>query len=79
MLLLENTNRGSSLTFPLAAYAMKLKFKPANTLSWNMTCMTSPYSCATSSLIASSTSSWITLVHLALIMVKASSWYDSLE
>jgi len=75
----ENTDRDSSLTSPPAAYVVKLRSKPVNTSSWNTTCMTPPLNCATSSLTASSTSSQITLEHLALIMVKVPSRRDSLE
>ena len=64
---------------PPAAHVVKLRSKPVNTSSWNVTCMTPPHNCATSSLTASSTSSWMTLVHLALIMVKVPSWHDSSE
>jgi len=63
---------------PPAAHVVKLRSKPVNTSSWNVICITPSHDCATS-LTASSTSLWITLVHLALIMVKVPSWHDSSE
>jgi len=77
--LLENTNRDSSSTYPPAAYVVKLKFKPKNTSSWNMTCMTPPCDHATLSLTALFISSQTTLEHLALTTVKVLLQHDSLE
>jgi len=79
MPLLENTDRDSSPTSPPAAYVVKLRFKPKNTLSWNVTCMTPPYDYATSSLTALSISSQTTLEHLALTTVKVPLQHNSLE
>jgi len=63
---LENTDRDSSPTSPPAALVAKPRFKPENTLSWNVTDMTPPCDYATSSLIALSTFLQTTLKHLAL-------------
>jgi len=76
---LENTDRDSSPTFPPAALVAKPKFKPMNTLSWNVIDTTPPHVLATSSSIALSTSLQITLKHLALTMDKVPSWCGSLE
>jgi len=78
MPLLENTDRDSFLTSPVAL-AAKLRFKPENTSSWNATDMTSPCDYATSSSTASSTFLWTTLKHLALPMDKVLSWHGFLE
>jgi len=67
---LENTDRDSSLTSPPVALVAKPRFKPKNTLSWNVTGMILPHDHATLSSIASSTFLQTTLKHLALIMDK---------
>ena len=58
---------------------LKLKFKPENTLSWNVIDMIPPRVLAISSLIALSTFLQITLKHLALTMNKVPSRCGSLE
>jgi len=63
---LENTDSDSSPTSSPAALVAKPRFKPENTLSWNVIGMTSPCNHATSSSIALSTFLQTTLKHLAL-------------
>jgi len=76
---LENTDRDSSLTSPPAAHAAKLRSKLMNILSWNMTDTIPPLDHAISLLTVSSTFSWTTLVHSALIMAKVPSQHDFSE
>jgi len=42
---LENIDKDSSPTFPLAAYVVKLKFRLKNTSSWSVTSMTLLHAC----------------------------------
>jgi len=79
MPLLKNTDRDSSLTSPPVALVAKPRFKPKNTLLWNVTGMTPPRDHATSSSIASFTFLQTTLKHLASIMDKVPSQCGFLE
>ena len=79
MPLLGDTDRDS---FPIslpAILVMKLRFKPKNTLSWHMICMTLSCDHATSLLTALFTSSQITLEPLVLAMDKVLLWCNSME
>jgi len=75
----ENIDRDSSLISPLAAHVVKLRFKLVNTSSWNVTDITPSLDHTTLLSTASSTSSWTTLVHSALIIAKVPLWRDSSE
>jgi len=74
-----DTDRDS---FPIslpAILVIKLRFKPKNTLSWHMTCMTLSCDHITSLLTALFTFSQITLEPLVLAMDKVPLWCNSME
>ena len=76
---LKPTYAKGDLWLPIIGFTNSLYARFTCMTTGHATCMTLPLNCAMSSLTASFTSLWITLEHLALIMVKVLSRHNSLE